>query len=83
MFIDRYFYGYLSLHIGENGDSLEVLSLFSVFLKDKAFKRPQKPKLFWQFQVMFHTFRTYVMYLEIGIDNEDCYDDGESNKEDY
>ena len=83
MFIDRYFYWYLSLHIGENGDSIEVLSLFSMFLKDKAFKWPQKPKLFWQFQVMFHTFGTYVMYLDIGIDDDDYYDDGESNNEDY
>ena len=32
---------------------------------------------------MFHTFGTYVMYLDIGIDDDDYYDDGESNNEDY
>ena len=29
---------YLSLHIGGNGDSVEVFRLFSMYLKDKAFK---------------------------------------------
>ena len=38
IFIDRYLYGYLSLQIGDNGDSLEVFCLFSMFLKDKSFK---------------------------------------------
>ena len=38
IFIDRYLSGYLSLHIRGNGDSLEVFRLFSVFLKDRAFK---------------------------------------------
>ena len=38
IYIDRYLYGYLSLHIGDNGDSLEVFYLFSMFLKDKSFK---------------------------------------------
>ena len=38
MFIDRYLYGYLSLHIGGNGDLLDVFCLFSMLLKDKAFK---------------------------------------------
>ena len=28
-------------------------------------------------------FRTYVMYLDIGRDDDDDYDDGESNNEDY
>ena len=28
-------------------------------------------------------FGTYVMYLDIGRDDVDDYDDGESNKEDY
>ena len=31
-------YVYLSLHIAVNGDSLEVFRLFTMFLKDKAFK---------------------------------------------
>ena len=30
-------FGYLSLHIGGNGDSVEVFRLFSIYLKDKAF----------------------------------------------
>ena len=53
-----------------------------MFLKDKGFKQPQKPKLFWQFQVMFLMFGAYVMYLDIGKDNDDDYDDGESSNED-
>ena len=32
-------FGYFSLHIGGNGNSTEVFSLFSMHLKDKAFKR--------------------------------------------
>ena len=38
IYIDRYLYGYLSLHIRDNGDSREVFCLFSMFLKDKSFK---------------------------------------------
>ena len=30
--------GYLSLHIGSNRDSFKVFRLFSIYLKDKAFK---------------------------------------------
>ena len=45
-------------------------------LKDKALNT-QKPKLFWQFQVTFHT------YLDIERDNHDDYDDGESSDKDY
>ena len=36
-----------------------------------------------QFPVMFHMFGTYVMYLDIGRDDDDDYDDGESSNEDY
>ena len=32
---------------------------------------------------MFHIFGTYVMYLDIGRDNDNVYDDGESSNEDY
>ena len=46
-------------------------------------KYSQNPKLFWQFQVVFHMFVTYVMYLDFGIDDKDNYDDGESCNEDY
>ena len=62
-------FGYLSLHIGGNGDSVKVFRLFSMYLKDKTFKIPQKSKLFWEFEVAFH------MYLDIGRDYDDYYDD--------
>ena len=62
-------FGYLSLHIGVNGDSVKVFRLFSMYLKDKTFKIPQKSKLFWEFEVTFH------MYLDIGRDYDDYYDD--------
>ena len=32
---------------------------------------------------MFHIFRTYVMYLDIGRDDGHNYDDGKSSNEDY
>ena len=32
---------------------------------------------------MFRMFGTYVMYLDIGRDDEDDYDHGESSNEDY
>ena len=38
---------------------------------------------FWEFQVMLHMFRRYVMYLDIGRADDDDYDDGESSNEDY
>ena len=31
-------FGYLSLHIGGNADTVKVFRLFSMYLKDKAFK---------------------------------------------
>ena len=31
---------------------------------------------------MFHMFGTYVMYLDIGRDNDDDYDDRESSNKD-
>ena len=34
------------------------------------------------FQVTFQMFGTYVMYLDIGKDDVDKYDDGESSNED-
>ena len=51
-----------------------------MFLKDKTFKYQS---LFWQFQVTFHKFGIYVMYLDIGRDDDDGYDDGESGNKDY
>ena len=66
--------GYSSLHFRDNGDLVEVFFLFSGQLKDKAFKYLKKPSFFGQFQVMFH------MYLDIGRDDDDDYDDEESNE---
>ena len=54
-----------------------------MLLKDKAFKLSQKPKIFWEFQVMFHMFGTYVVYLVIGRDDGNDYDDGEPSNKDY
>ena len=31
-------FGYLLLHIGGHGDSVQVFRLFSMYLRDKAFK---------------------------------------------
>ena len=62
-------FGYLSLHIGVNGDSVKVFRLFSMYLKDKAFKYLKNQSFFWQFQVTFH------MYLDIGRGYDDDYDD--------
>ena len=42
-------FGYLLLHIGGNGASVEVFCLFSMYLKDKAFKYLKNQSFFWQF----------------------------------
>ena len=39
------------MHIGGNGASLEVFRLFSMYVKDKAFKYFKNQSFFWQFQV--------------------------------
>ena len=70
-------FGYLSKHIGGNGASVEVFRLFSMYLRDKAFKYLKNQSFFWQFQVTFH------IYLDIGRDKHDDYDDGESSDKDY
>ena len=49
-----------------------------MYLKDKAFKYLKNQSFFWQFQVTFHMYGTYVIYLDIGRDDYDDYDDGES-----
>ena len=48
-----------SLHIGGNRNSVEVFRLFSMYLKDKAFKYLKNQSFFWQFKVTFH------MYLDL------------------
>ena len=68
---------YLSLHIGGNGDSVEVFHLFSMYLNDKAFKYRKNQSFFWHFQV------TFLMYQDIGRDNDDGCDDGESSGKNY
>ena len=69
-------FGYLSMHIGGNGNSVEVFCLSSIYLKDKAFKYLKSKTFFWQFQVTFH------VYLDIGRDDDDGCDDRESSDED-
>ena len=68
-------FGYSLLHIGGNGDSVEVFCLFSMYLKNKTFKYLQKPK-------PFLAISRNHMYLDMGRDNDDDYD-GESGNEDY
>ena len=65
------------LQIGSNGDTVKVLRLFSIYLKDKAVKQLKNQSLFSQFQAMFH------MYLNIGSDDDDDYDGGEHSDEDH
>ena len=48
-----------------------------MYLKDKAFEYLKNQSFFWQFQVTFH------VYLDIGRDKHDDYDDGESSDKDY
>ena len=63
-------FGYLSLHIGGNWDSVKVFRLFSIYLKDKTFKYLKNQSFLWEFQVTFH------MYLDTGRDYDDDHDDG-------
>ena len=67
----------MSLHLGGNGASVEVFRLFSMYVKDKAFKYLKNQIFFWEFQITFH------VYLDIGRDDHDDYDDGESSDKDY
>ena len=67
----------MSLHLGGNGASVEVFRLFSMYVKDKAFKYLNNQIFFWEFQTTFH------VYLDIGRDDHDDYDDGESSDRDY
>ena len=56
--------------------SVEVFRLFSIYLKDIAAKYLKNQNFFWKFQVTFH------VYLDIGRDNNEDYDDGKSNDKD-
>ena len=70
--------GYFSLHIGGNGNSVEVFRLFSMNLKDKAFKFHKNQTFFLAISSV-----TFHMYLNIGRDYGDDYNDRESSDEDY
>ena len=48
-----------------------------MYLKDKAFTYLKNQSYFWQFQAKFH------IYVDIGRDDDDDYDDGESSDKDY
>ena len=47
-----------------------------MYVKDKAFKYLNNQIFFWEFQ-------TFHVYLDIGRDDHDDYDDGESSDRDY
>ena len=49
-------FGYSLLHIGGNGDSVEVFCLFSMYLKNKTFKYLKNQSLSWQFHVIICTW---------------------------
>ena len=70
-------FGYFPLHIGGNGNSVEVFHLFSMYLKNEVLKCLKKQIMFLQFQETFH------MYLGIGKDDGDDYNDVESSGKDY
>ena len=61
-------FGYLQLHIRSNWDSVEVFRLFSMYLKDKAFKYLKNQSFIWQFGV------TFQMYLDNGGADDDDYE---------
>ena len=70
-------FGYLSLHIGGNGDSVKVFRLFSMYLRDKVFKYLKNQSFLWYFQVTFFFWYfqvTFHIYLDIGRDYDDDYD---------
>ena len=69
---------YFSLHIGGNGNSVEVFCLFSMYLKDKAFKHLKSQSLFLAMSCV-----TFQIYLDIEIDDGDDYNDGASSNEDH
>ena len=63
--------------------NLKYFAFFPCSWRIKLLNNLKNQGFFWQFQLMFHMFGTYVMYLDIGKDDDDNYDDGESSKEDY
>ena len=62
---------------------LKYFVFFPCFWRIKLLNNLKNQSFFWQFQVMFHMFGTYAMYLDIERDDDDDYDDGESSNEDY
>ena len=70
-------FGYLLLHIGSDGAAAEVFVFFPCTWRIKLLNNSKTKAFFWQFQITFH------IYLDIGRDNDDDYDDGESNGKDY
>ena len=71
-------FGYFLLHIGCNGNSVEIFRLFSMYLKDQVFKYLKKQSLFLAISSV-----TFYMYLDIGRDVGDDYNDGEPSDENY
>ena len=62
---------------------LKYFVFFPCFWRMKLLNNLKNQRFFWQFQVMFHMFVRYFMYLDIGRDDDD-YDDWKfSNKDCY
>ena len=78
----------LGIYMDINRYTLEVMKIqlkyFVFFPSTWRIKLliPQKLKFFWQLQTTFHMLRAYVLYLDIGRDDDDDYDDGEPSNED-
>ena len=72
-------FGYFLLHIGGNGNSVQVFRLFFMYLKDKVFKYLKKQSLFLAMSSV-----TFHICLDIGRDDDgDDYNEGESSDKDY
>ena len=61
---------------------LKYFVFFSCSWRIKRFNSLKNQTFFGSFQLMFHMFGTYVMYLDIVRDDDDDYNDGESSNKD-
>ena len=64
-----------------NGALVEVFHLFSMYMKDKAFKYLKIQSFFLQFPVTLYI--PGHIYLDLGRDEDDGYDVGESSDKDF
>ena len=70
--------GYFSLHIGGNRNTVEDFVFFPCIWTIKFFKYLKKRSFFLSMSSV-----TFHMYLDIGGDDDNDYNDGESSDEDY